>query len=61
MANLPTWLGKPPYIGWQNCFCITLDFQDFWAMFFVYKSFYKSLYKFFYKGSHTLWRWKERS
>jgi hypothetical protein len=39
MATLPTQLGKPPYIGWQSCFWIRLNFQAFWAAFFVYKFF----------------------
>src|SRR5262245_46993811 len=39
MATLPTQLGNPPYIGWHNCFCIRLNFQDFSAAFFVYKFF----------------------
>ena len=47
MANLPTRLGKPPYTGWQNHFCIWLNVQDFLPIFFVYKSFYKFLLQVF--------------
>jgi hypothetical protein len=54
MATFPTWLGNPPYIAWQDHFCIWLRLQDFLATFFVYKFFYKFLYKFFYNSSRTV-------
>jgi hypothetical protein len=38
-----------------------LNFKDFSAAFFVYKSFYESFYKFFYHSSHAVCWWKEYS